>query len=102
MGISVSREVAVSLSFLLFGAGVFYSIYSIDVVEGVNAVYTNTLIIPNFVSAVLFDWRGFDTLGECLILITSVLVTGVDLERDSLTGISLKRCMVMRIVKMLI
>ncbi|GBF36380.1 MnhB domain-containing protein [Methanofervidicoccus abyssi] len=77
MKISVGREIAVSLSFLLFGAGVFYSIYSIDVVEGVNAVYTNTLIIPNFVSAILFDWRGFDTLGECLILITSVLVTGV-------------------------
>ncbi|HID47744.1 MAG TPA: cation:proton antiporter [Methanothermococcus okinawensis] len=77
MKLSVSREVAVSLSFLLFGAGVFYSIYSIEVVEGVNAIYTHIKIVPNFVSAVLFDWRGFDTLGECLILINSVLVTGI-------------------------
>ena len=77
MKITITREIAVSLSFLLFGAGVFYSIYSIEVVEGVNALYTQVMIVPNFVTAVLFDWRGFDTLGECLILITSVLVTGM-------------------------
>ena len=77
MPVSVNREIAVSLSFMFFGAAIFYSVYSINVVEGVNAIYTHTDIIPNLVSAVLFDWRGFDTLGECLILINSVLVTGM-------------------------
>ncbi|AEH07181.1 MnhB domain-containing protein [Methanothermococcus okinawensis] len=72
-----SREIAVSLSFMFFGAAILYSVYNINVVEGVNAIYTHNYIIPNFVSAVLFDWRGFDTLGECLILINSVLVTGM-------------------------
>lgn len=72
-----NREIAVSLSFILFGSAIFYSIYSIDVVEGINAIYTSTYIIPNYVTAVLFDWRGFDTLGECLILINSVLVAGM-------------------------
>ena len=75
--VSISREIAVSLSFMFFGASILYSVYSINVLEGVNAIYTSSYIIPNLVSAVLFDWRGFDTLGECLILINSVLVTGM-------------------------
>ncbi|WP_292461043.1 MnhB domain-containing protein [Methanothermococcus sp.] len=73
----INREIAVSLSFMFFGAAILYSVYNINVVEGVNAIYTHSYIIPNFVTAVLFDWRGFDTLGECLILINSVLVTGM-------------------------
>ncbi len=74
---SINREIAVSLSFMFFGASILYSVYNINVLEGVNAIYTHSYIIPNLVSAVLFDWRGFDTLGECLILINSVLVTGM-------------------------
>lgn len=31
------------------------------------------LIAPNVVSAVLFDFRGYDTLGECIILVAAVL-----------------------------
>ncbi len=77
MMVSINREIAVSLSFMFFGASIIYSTYHINVLNGVNAIYTHNYIIPNFVSAVLFDWRGFDTLGECLILINSVLVTGM-------------------------
>ena len=37
-----------------------------------NAV--GTQLAPNMVTLVVFDWRGFDTLGESLILVTAVLV----------------------------
>jgi energy-converting hydrogenase B subunit I len=47
------------------------------VVGGVNYIYTQNYVVPNLVTAVLFDWRAFDTLGECMILVTSVLVTGM-------------------------
>ncbi|MBP2172317.1 MnhB domain-containing protein [Methanococcus voltae] len=73
----ITRDIAVFLSFLFFGVAILYSIFNINVVEGVNAVYTSNYVIPNFVTAVLFDWRAFDTLGECLILVTSVMVTGM-------------------------
>jgi energy-converting hydrogenase B subunit I len=73
----LKREMAVSLSFIFFGASILYSLYHMEVVSGVNDIYTHTYIIPNLVTAVLFDWRAFDTLGEALILVTSVLVTGM-------------------------
>jgi len=72
-----NREIAVSLSFIFFGAAILYSLLNINVVEGVNYIYAQNYIVPNLVTAVLFDWRGFDTLGECMILVTSVLVTGM-------------------------
>jgi len=74
---TISREVAVSLSYVIFGSAILYSTLNINVVEGVNYIYTHGYIVPNLVTAVLFDWRSFDTLGECLILVNSVLVTGM-------------------------
>jgi energy-converting hydrogenase B subunit I len=71
------REIAVFLSFVFFGSAILYSLFNISVVEGVNYIYTQNYIVPNLITAVLFDWRGFDTLGECMILVTSVLVTGM-------------------------
>ncbi len=32
-------------------------------------------IAPNMVTNVVFDWRGYDTLGEALILVTAVVIT---------------------------
>lgn len=43
---------------------------------GISLVY-NVLgpkIAPNMVTLVVFDWRGYDTLGEALILVTAVVV----------------------------
>ncbi|MCL2114686.1 MAG: EhbH [Methanobrevibacter sp.] len=43
---------------------------------GISHVY-NALgpnIAPNMVTLVVFDWRGYDTLGEALILVTAVVV----------------------------
>jgi len=88
--VSLSREVAVSLSFLFFGSAILYSVYNLNIVEGVNAIYTHNYIVPNYVTSVLFDWRGFDTLGECLILITSVMVIGLVFGRGLLNNTFLK------------
>ena len=74
-----TREIGVILSFMFFGAAILYSLYNVSVIEGVNSIYisSSNYIIPNLVTAVLFDWRSFDTLGECLILVTSVIVVGM-------------------------
>ena len=41
-------------------------------------------IAPNQVTVVLFDWRGFDTLGECMVLGTAVMVTALVFGRGVL------------------
>jgi energy-converting hydrogenase B subunit I len=39
--------------------------------------YLGAFIAPNQVTVVLFDWRGFDTLGEAMVLVTGVIVTAM-------------------------
>ena len=43
---------------------------------GVSNIYNalGTLIAPNMVTVVIFDFRAFDTLGESIILLTAGLV----------------------------
>jgi energy-converting hydrogenase B subunit H len=43
---------------------------------GVSQIYNflGTHIEPNMVTLVVFDWRGYDTLGESLILVSAVIV----------------------------
>lgn len=46
------------------------------IVPGVSQIYNvlGTQIAPNMVTAVIFDFRGYDTLGESIILLTAGLV----------------------------
>lgn len=46
---------------------------------GVSEYYNKLgpAIAPNQVTVILFDWRGYDTLGETVIFITGVLVTAL-------------------------
>ena len=46
------------------------------IVPGVSNIYNSlgTQIAPNMVTAVIFDFRGYDTLGESIILLTAGLV----------------------------
>ncbi|BBL62353.1 hypothetical protein MARBORIA2_06700 [Methanobrevibacter arboriphilus] len=43
---------------------------------GISKIYNalGTSIEPNMITLVVFDWRGYDTLGESLILVTAVIV----------------------------
>jgi len=39
--------------------------------------YLGVFIAPNQITVILFDWRGFDTLGEAMVLVTGVIVTAM-------------------------
>jgi len=47
--------------------------------------YLGPLIAPNQITVVLFDWRGFDTLGECMVLVTGVIVTAMLFGRGAMS-----------------
>ena len=53
---------------------------------GVSQIYNalGPFIAPNMVTIVVFDWRGYDTLGEALILVTAVVVTMLIFGRGNL------------------
>lgn len=63
---------------VLFSASLFDALYGFKnlINPGISLIYNaiGTQIAPNMVTLVVFDWRGFDTLGESLILVTAVLV----------------------------
>ncbi len=71
------RDLAITLSFLIFGANIIYYLMQIKVNPGVNIIYLKNYIVPNYVTAILFDWRGYDTLGECLVLIVAVMISWI-------------------------
>lgn len=72
------RNLIASISLLLFAVTLFQTIYGFDQIlnPGVSYIYNwvGPHIAPNMVTNVVFDWRGYDTLGEALILVTAVVV----------------------------
>lgn len=73
------RNLIATISLGLFGVTLFDAIIGFDKVltPGISLVYNwiGTKIAPNMVTIIVFDWRGYDTLGEALILVTAVVVT---------------------------
>ncbi|WP_455645775.1 EhbH [Methanosphaera sp.] len=73
------RDVALALSLFAF-AGIFLnSMYQFSylIFPGINYIYQGlgVNIAPNLVTNIVFDFRGFDTLGEALILVSAVVTT---------------------------
>ena len=72
------RSLIMALAAIIFAASLFDALYGFkDLIQpGISLVYNaiGTQLAPNMVTLVVFDWRGFDTLGESLILVTAVLV----------------------------
>ncbi len=72
------RNMLMIIATLLFSVSLFDAIYGFKklITPGISLVYNNLgpKIAPNMVTLVVFDWRGFDTLGESLILVTAVLI----------------------------
>ncbi|MBU0762848.1 MAG: cation:proton antiporter [Candidatus Altiarchaeota archaeon] len=54
---------------------------------GVSEIYNlwGVKIAPNMITVILFDFRGYDTLGECVILVAGVLALTMLYGRGSLT-----------------
>lgn len=73
------RGLIATFSLAVFGVTLFDTIVGLYKVlnPGISYIYNyvGTRIAPNMVTIVVFDWRGYDTLGEALILVTAVIVT---------------------------
>lgn len=72
-------------AFLIFSGAVLYTFYRLEVIPGVSYLYSLIApnIAPNAVGTIVFDFRGYDTLGETLILITAVITVGIVFGRGA-------------------
>lgn len=72
------RNLIASISLALFAVTLFQAIYGFKQIlnPGISNLYNwiGPNIAPNMVTDVIFDFRGYDTLGEALILVTAVVV----------------------------
>lgn len=73
------KNIIAALALAIFGVTLFEAIYRFDQIlyPGISYLYNwvGPHIAPNMVTNVVFDWRGYDTLGEALILVTAVVIT---------------------------
>lgn len=73
------RSLIATFSLAIFGVTLFNTIIGLHRVlnPGISYIYNyvGTRMAPNMVTIVVFDWRGYDTLEEALILVTAVIVT---------------------------
>ena len=71
------RTLILSIATALFAITFFDVLYGFKNIinPGISDIYNalGTIIQPNMVTLVVFDWRAFDTLGEALILVTAVV-----------------------------
>jgi energy-converting hydrogenase B subunit H len=67
-----------SIATILFTVTLFDVMYGFKklINPGISQIYNalGTQIEPNMVTLVVFDWRGYDTLGEALILVSAVVI----------------------------
>lgn len=72
------RSLIGALALAVFGIALFQSIVDFKQIlyPGISYIYNwiGPHIAPNAVTNVVFDWRGYDTLGEALILVTAVVI----------------------------
>jgi energy-converting hydrogenase B subunit I len=83
-----ARDIIALAAFMIVGLAVFKSFGMVEVEPGINGYYNvaGGLKAPNIVSTVLFDFRAYDTLGECLILVAGVIAASLVLGRGRLSG----------------
>lgn len=84
------RNLIASVAVAVFGITLLDSLFHLSeiIVPGVSNIYNTlgTQIAPNLVTVVIFDFRGYDTLGESLILLTAGLVVYLVFGRGKLGG----------------
>jgi energy-converting hydrogenase B subunit H len=72
------RNLIASIALVFFAITLFQTIIGFDQIltPGISEIYNwiGPHIAPNMVTNVVFDWRGYDTLGEALILVSAVVV----------------------------
>lgn len=72
------RNLIAAVMTAIFSVSLFDAIFHLSsmINPGVSNIYNalGTQIAPNLVTVVIFDFRGYDTLGESIILLTAGLV----------------------------
>ena len=86
---SLTNVIALVIS-ILFSISLFDALFNLNkvIVPGVSNIYNalGTSISPNLITVVIFDFRGYDTLGESIILLTAGLVVLLVFGRGRLGG----------------
>jgi energy-converting hydrogenase B subunit I len=79
------KNLAALAFFLIFAGTILVTFYKLEVIPGISYLYSLIApnIAPNAVGTIVFDFRGYDTLGETLILITAVITVGVVFGRGA-------------------
>ncbi|PAV08218.1 EhbH [Methanosphaera cuniculi] len=76
---STIRKLASALAILIVTVIFLNSVFQFSymIFPGINYIYQGigVNIAPNLVTNIVFDFRGFDTLGEALILVSAVVTT---------------------------
>jgi len=84
------RTLILSIATAIFAITLFDVMYGFKrlIDPGISKIYNalGTQIEPNMVTLVVFDWRGYDTLGEALILVTAVVVVLLIFGRGLVQG----------------
>lgn len=84
------RTLVASVVTVLFSISLFDALFNLNkvIVPGVSNIYNalGTSISPNLITVVIFDFRGYDTLGESIILLTTGLVVLLVFGRGRLGG----------------
>ena len=82
------RKILVNSMFILLFVALVLSIINMPTEASINAPSYNEVVyhylvsgpeetnVPNIIAAILVDYRGFDTLGETIVLFTSVVAVG--------------------------
>lgn len=73
------KNIVAAISLTAFAITLFEATYGFKqiIYPGISYLYNwvGPQIAPNMVTNIVFDWRGYDTLGEALILVTAVVIT---------------------------
>lgn len=84
------RNLIATVAVAVFSISLLDSLFHLSqmIVPGISNFYNalGTQIAPNLVTVVIFDFRGYDTLGESLILLTAGLVVYLVFGRGKLGG----------------
>lgn len=84
------RNLVATVAVAIFSITLLDSLFNISrmILPGVSNIYNylGTQFSPNMITIVIFDFRGYDTLGESLILLTAGLVVLLIFGRGRLGG----------------
>lgn len=84
------RTLILSIATALFSITLFDVMFGFSKIinPGISKIYNvlGTYVEPNMITLVVFDWRGYDTLGESLILVTAVIVVLLIFGRGLVDG----------------